>query len=231
MQTCNSLAAKSIHSYVSPIDVAAVEALAAPTAIAHPKALHKRRQEHAPIIIMGMHRSGTSLLSRMLESLGLFLGKSKDENNEAVFFQSINDWLLRQTGGAWDNPAPFRYLLDSPDISQRTTDYIRRYLLTSPRAASYVGWFDYLRHRRLAPLARAWGWKDPRNTFTLPIWLDIFPEAKIIHLHRAGMDVSQFATPRPAGVPVIAALSEPAPSALDPSQTRRLRSQPALRSS
>jgi hypothetical protein len=137
-----------------------------------------------------MHRSGTSLLSCMLESLGLFLGKSKDENNEAVFFQSINDWLLRQTGGAWDNPAPFRYLLDSPDIRQRTTDYIRRYLLTSPRAASYAGWFDYLRHRRLTPLARPWGWKDPRNTFTLPIWLDIFPEAKIIHLHRAGMDVA-----------------------------------------
>jgi hypothetical protein len=49
---------------------------------------------------------------------------------------------------------------------------------------------NYLRYRHLAPLSRPWGWKDPRNTFTLPVWLDIFPEAKIIHLHRSGMDVA-----------------------------------------
>lgn len=34
------------------------------------------------------------------------------------------------------------------------------------------------------------GWKDPRNTFTLPVWLDLFPNAKIIHLHRSGIDVA-----------------------------------------
>ena len=137
-----------------------------------------------------MHRSGTSLLSRMLEALGLFLGKKKDENNEAIFFQSINEWLLRQAGGAWDNPAPIQYLLNSPEIRDKTSDYLDRYLLTSPRAASFMGWSHYLRQRRLAPLARPWGWKDPRNTFTLPLWLDIFPEAKVIHLHRSGMDVA-----------------------------------------
>lgn len=30
----------------------------------------------------------------------------------------------------------------------------------------------------------AWGWKDPRNTFTLEMWLAKFPEAKVIHLIR-----------------------------------------------
>lgn len=143
-----------------------------------------------PIIIIGMHRSGTSLLSRLLESLGLFLGRVKDENNEALFFQSINDWLLRQTGGAWDNPGSIRYLLDNPELRSKTADYIRRYLLASPRAVSFFGWGNYLRCGRLHAQSKPWGWKDPRNTFTLPIWLDIFPEAKIIHLHRAGMDVA-----------------------------------------
>lgn len=158
--------------------------------MANQKRAGDRKGTYPPVIIIGMHRSGTSLLSRMLEGLGLFLGKRKDENNEAVFFQSINEWLLRQAGGAWDNPAPIRYLFDSSEITDKTTDYIRRHLLTSPRSACYAGWFNYLRYGRLAPLSRPWGWKDPRNTFTLPIWLKIFPETKIIHLHRSGMDVA-----------------------------------------
>ena len=35
-----------------------------------------------------------------------------------------------------------------------------------------------------------WGWKDPRNTFLLPLWRDIFPEAKVIHVIRNGVDVA-----------------------------------------
>lgn len=48
-----------------------------------------------PVIIIGMHRSGTSLVARLLDVLGLFLGKYKDENHEARLFISINDWFLR----------------------------------------------------------------------------------------------------------------------------------------
>lgn len=40
----------------------------------------------SPILIIGMHRSGTSMITRKLESLGLFLGNEKDENDEAFFF-------------------------------------------------------------------------------------------------------------------------------------------------
>jgi len=147
-------------------------------------------RNHSPVIIIGMHRSGTTLLSRLLESLGLFLGRTKDENHEATFFQSTNDWLLRLAGGAWDNPAPITYLLENPQMRDKTTDYIRRYLLASPRAVSYLGWWNYLRYRRIGLASAPWGWKDPRNTFTLPLWLDIFPEAKVIHLHRSGVDVA-----------------------------------------
>ncbi len=31
---------------------------------------------------------------------------------------------------------------------------------------------------------KAWGWKDPRNTFTLPMWLSIFPKARVLHVLR-----------------------------------------------
>jgi len=35
-----------------------------------------------------------------------------------------------------------------------------------------------------------WGWKDPRNTLTLRLWLDLFPEARVIHVIRSGIDVA-----------------------------------------
>jgi hypothetical protein len=39
-------------------------------------------------------------------------------------------------------------------------------------------------------LSRPWGWKDPRNSITLPFWLDIFPGARVIHVRRHGVDVA-----------------------------------------
>jgi hypothetical protein len=40
-------------------------------------------------------------------------------------------------------------------------------------------------------LTLPWGWKDPRNTFTLPMWLRIFPEAKVVYIQRHGVDVAE----------------------------------------
>jgi hypothetical protein len=43
-------------------------------------------KSHPPVIIIGMSRSGTTMLVEMLEQLGLFVGRKKTRNNEAVFF-------------------------------------------------------------------------------------------------------------------------------------------------
>ena len=144
----------------------------------------------APIIVIGMHRSGTGMVTRALESLGLFVGKNKDQNHEATFFQGINDWLLRQCGGSWDNPGPISHLLRNSEIRAKTTGYIRDILLKSPRAISFLGWGRYALYRDISRLRIPWGWKDPRNTFTLPLWLDIFPDARIVHIRRHGTDVA-----------------------------------------
>ena len=123
---------------------------------------------HPPIVIIGMHRSGTSMVTRMLESLGLFVGARKDSNCEARFFQRINRWLLDQTGSSWDNPQPIHYLVNNREVRAKTSDYIGRFLLKSPRAISFLGWRKYVRHPDVRKLDVPWGWKDPRNTFTLP---------------------------------------------------------------
>ncbi len=142
-----------------------------------------------PIIFIGMHRSGTSMITRFLEELGLFVGKKKDENNEAIFFQDINCWLLRQCGGAWDNPIPIHYLLENKNVCKSTVDHID-FLMKSLQTKSFLGWGKQIRYHSPKRLDMSWGWKDPRNTFTLPLWLDLFPEAKVINIFRHGVDVA-----------------------------------------
>jgi hypothetical protein len=143
-----------------------------------------------PVIVIGSHRSGTSLVTRLLDDLGLFVGKKLDDNHEATFFQSLNDIFLLQSGGRWDNPEPIQRFLDDRDNLQLTQDYVN-FLMQSPQAASFLGLRKYLRCKKIANLDVPWGWKDPRNTYTLPFWLMLFPEAKVIHVYRHGMDVAK----------------------------------------
>ncbi|MGD8430072.1 MAG: sulfotransferase, partial [Ectothiorhodospiraceae bacterium] len=138
---------------------------------------------------LGMHRSGTSMVARLLSELGLFLGWHKDVNHEAWFFLRLNEWLLRQCGGSWDNPEPVRHLLANPEGRRITAEYLR-FVLASPRALQFLGPWRYLAQRNVATLAEPWGWKDPRTTYTAPLWLDLFPEARVIHVYRHGVDVA-----------------------------------------
>ena len=143
----------------------------------------------APVIIIGMHRSGTSMIARMLEMLGLFVGKKKQQDHEAFFFVNINDWLFNQSGGRWDYPVPIHYILKDKEIRILVADYIK-YLMKTPHIVSFLGWMKYLHYHTPFNLDFPWGWKDPRNTYTLPLWLDIFPDAKVVHIYRHGVDVA-----------------------------------------
>ena len=142
-----------------------------------------------PVIIIGMHRSGTSMISRMLEELGLFMGKVKQHDHESLFFIHLNNWLFNQSGGSWYHPQTFHYLLENKEVRSLAAAYIS-YIIKTPRVTGYLGWKSYLKWRSLKNLDFPWGWKDPRNTFTLPIWLDLFPDAKVIHIYRNGIDVA-----------------------------------------
>ena len=66
-----------------------------------------------PIVVLGMHRSGTSALTGMLHSLGIHLGPEEDlkspqkdnpqgfwENNTLVEF---NDRLLNRANSSWSS--------------------------------------------------------------------------------------------------------------------------------
>lgn len=142
----------------------------------------------APIIVVGMHRSGTSMVSRMLKSLGVFMGRNTGRHNEAAFFVKLNSWILKQVGADWDAPNNLTYLNENESVKNQIIKYLSFYLRT-PFLISYLGIIKWLKYRRL-PIAQPWGWKDPVNCLTLSIWLKLFPNAKVIFIKRHGIDVA-----------------------------------------
>ncbi|KPM75457.1 sulfotransferase [Pseudoalteromonas sp. UCD-33C] len=136
-------------------------------------------KNNTPIIIAGMHRAGTSMLTREIEKLGVFLGNDLEKNHESIFFKSINEKLINDSGGNWDNPQAIKWLFNSPDV---IACYEKYFKLMTKSLARYK--YDNFKNHEL------WGWKDPRNTFTFPFWKNIYPKAKLIIIERHGLDVA-----------------------------------------
>lgn len=144
----------------------------------------------SPTIIVGMHRSGTTLVTTVLRDIGWFPGRYLEHNAEAWFHYLLNRWAIRKGLGRWDDPEPFLRSLDQPDVRARMSRMFRR-TTSSPAIAAYLGASQYVRHRVPGSAGVPWGWKDPRNTFTLPLWLDLYPNARVLHVIRNGVDVAQ----------------------------------------
>ncbi len=142
----------------------------------------------APIIVAGMHRSGTSLMSRCLRRLGVFMGWRRDRNDEARTFQEINKWLLLQAGGAWDHPPPASAFAE-PNARALCLDFMR-YATRSVWMSGYLGRPYWSNGTEAARFRRRWGWKDPRNTLTLQLWTELYPDARVIAVVRHGVDVA-----------------------------------------
>lgn len=134
--------------------------------------------EGPPIVVLGMHRSGTSLVSRMLDSVGVHMGDDLESNHESLSFQSVNRWLLSEQGASWTRPAPaLRAFRDEATVGAV--------------AEAAAGIWSETPHTFGDPgETGAWGWKDPRNTITLPVWASIFPDARVVHVVRSGIDVA-----------------------------------------
>lgn len=130
-----------------------------------------------PVIIIGMHRSGSSMLSRLLNRSGIFMGLFQEHNAEALRFLKINRLLLKEQGGDWLDPVE----VHSTEQNFPTNDSLyREHFKLGIESQWYRRWlYNY-----------PWGWKDPRNTFTLGYWLNRFPEAKVVHIHRDGRQVA-----------------------------------------
>jgi len=142
-----------------------------------------------PVIIIGMHRSGTSLLTRALQDAGFFMGRGASRNEEAAFTNAINAWLFREASATWDRPEPMDDLLADRELMAWLTDYVGG-VVDGPAAIRFLGMRRWLGRPGFHRQTQPWGWKDPRNTWTLPLWLSLFPEARVLHIVRHGVDVA-----------------------------------------
>ncbi len=143
-----------------------------------------------PVIIIGMHRAGTSMLTRSMQGFGFFMGRGTTRNEECRWTNHLNYWLFRQSSATWERPLGVDALLADADSRELVVDYLDG-VTRGPASVGYLGLRRWLRHRSMHALCEPWGWKDPRNTFTLPLWLELFPQARVLHIMRHGVDVAQ----------------------------------------
>ncbi|MFS0838721.1 hypothetical protein [Paenibacillus sp. 1P03SA] len=123
------------------------------------------------VLILGMHRSGTSLLAQTVISLGVYMGGEHQmvpprEDNPEGFWEhaeivAVHDELLARLSSSWDatKPLPEQWWLNEAGMASRArlVDIIAR---------------DFSKH----PI---WGFKDPRTCLLLPLWQSVLEELNI----------------------------------------------------
>ena len=134
-----------------------------------------------PICISGMHRSGTSMVAKVLMDAGLDLGPAPDimqaaeENPEGFWenlnFVAINDALLAQLGGAWDLPPP-------PPADWAGPELAGLHEAATRLAITFSGHVP-------------WGWKDPRNCLTIPFWEAVAGPLRHVFVVRNPLEVAR----------------------------------------
>lgn len=122
-----------------------------------------------------MHRSGTGLVSDLLAGMGVFMGSDLTGNRESRAMQSINRGVLDLLGASWRS---LEHWPEVDDLSHRMPDLHRwvRSQWNEARPAFLGG----------QTVDGPWGWKDPRNCLTLPLWRGCFPAMRVVHVLRDG---------------------------------------------
>lgn len=124
------------------------------------------------ICVLGMHRSGTSVVSRLIQMLGAYAGPERHRmepapDNPKGFWEhrelaAINDEILARFGGSWDNPP---VVPDGWELSAQLADLRQRAL---DAVAEDFGETAF------------WSWKDPRTSLTLPFWQRVLPSMRYV---------------------------------------------------
>jgi len=125
-------------------------------------------------VVLGMHRSGTSCVTRMINGCGASLAVEVIPANasnplghwEALESLEINDLILQCSGGNWA----------CPPRSLKTDNYLRS------RMRSFIGRL----HRQGTAV-----WKDPRMVLTFPLWKSMLRNYRIVAVFRHPMSVAK----------------------------------------
>jgi hypothetical protein len=159
------------------------------------RSLEEYIRQMQPLIVMGMHRSGTSLTARLLKDLGIHMGSHLSRDAEAVHFQKINRQIYDSVGSNWSEIDSLVEAMRSEEFIQKQAKRAREALFPETRFYTRKpGISDFFGPQLWDSLSQGetvyWGWKDPRTTITFPIWLRVFPQARFLHVLRNGIDVA-----------------------------------------
>jgi hypothetical protein len=142
-----------------------------------------RRKDSPGIVILGMHRSGTSLIAKLTARWGAYGNEAAmlgpDESNPEGHWEYaplvyLNDELLRAVDSRWNVP---------PRDSHKE-------LL---RALGQESEFRTRAIRLMAEMrteGRPWFWKDPRLSVLLPFWQEIWGSVVYVVVTRDPSDIA-----------------------------------------
>jgi GT2 family glycosyltransferase len=122
------------------------------------------------VVILGMHRSGTSMVAEALASAGVYVGEDAEllrgqEDNPHGFWEredvvALNEAILEANGAAWYSPPR-----DTPEASDAQRSEMAAILARLPRD-------------------RSWQLKDPRQVLTWPLWQESLGDAVLVFVYR-----------------------------------------------
>ena len=135
------------------------------------------RNIQSPVLIVGMHRSGTSMVAKAFNEAGIFMGAMRDHNGEVLYGIDLNERILEKSGGSWHNPP-------SPEALALTIPSFEKNLEPVHLYGAHLKHPSGRALRLKSIYSGPWGVKDPRLCFTLPWWLEKFPKAKVIWVLR-----------------------------------------------
>lgn len=136
-----------------------------------------------PLLILGMHRSGTSYLARLMQALGVHIGDDlvgPQKGNPRGHFEALSLLTFHQ-----------KLLAARVDESRRAFD--DGMLVQAPLSVDYSADERQEARALVESLRRPghWGWKEPRTCLFLDLWGSLLERAGAVIIYRHPLEVHQ----------------------------------------
>ncbi|MEG3973335.1 sulfotransferase, partial [Microcoleus sp. herbarium8] len=126
------------------------------------------------LVIISMHRSGSSLTASLLQSAGLHIGRNLmegDEKNVKGYYENLDFYDFHRTVLASQGVDENGWTL------QEKIEVEDRFLEEAKEIVDK------------ASVSGVWGWKEPRTTLFLEFWADLLPQANFLLMYRSPWEV------------------------------------------
>jgi hypothetical protein len=142
----------------------------------HSQLLEARHKAPPPVLVTGMHNSGTTILTEIIHKGGIFMENSMDHYESYFFSEFINDSIIMGGEGRWAE-LPVMTTEEVLSFQNDVGIFIKENWIVSYLMNGYDG-------------KSKWGFKDPRLCILLPLYLRIFPDTKVVYIDRRTEDVA-----------------------------------------